>query len=415
MLRSIDVAIIGAGPYGLSLAAHLRSRGIDARVFGRPMGGWKDNMPAGMLLKSYPWASNLSDAESAFTAKRFCIERGLPYDDVLVALPRETFIAYGEAFQARFVPFVENKMLVSLKPIAAGFEARFDDDETIWARRVVVAIGLSVFKYIPSFASHLPPKLISHSSDYGPLESLDGKRVVVVGSGSSATDLCALLHERGTTVSLVARASRLVFAGTPRVRSLFERAAAPDSGIGEGWTMVVCATAPWVVNRMPSNIRIRLANTKALGPLGGAFMRDRVIGKFPQLLGRTLSRITRRGDTVEMRLTAPDGLTDTVHADHVIFATGYKIDVSRLSFLDRSVTARMRVTGTAPLLSHDYESSKPGLHFIGPASAYSFGPVCRFVFGAFHPARHLTQLFTEPARRVQMARSPMSAIPQQGS
>jgi hypothetical protein len=114
-------------------------------------------------------------------------------------------------------------------------------------------------------------------------------------------------------------------------------------------------------------------------------------------------------------LTAPDGLTDTVHADHVIFATGYKTDVSRLGFLDRSVTSRMRLSGTAPLLSHHYESSIPGLHLIGPASAYSFGPVCRFVFGTFHPARHLTRLFSRPARRVQMARPPMSAVPQQGS
>jgi hypothetical protein len=414
-MRSVEVAIIGAGPYGLSLAAQLGSRGIDARVFGEPMGAWKNNMPAGMLLKSYPWASNLSDAESAFTAKRFYTERGLPYDDMLIALPRETFISYGEAFQARFVPFVENKMLVALKPIAAGFEARFDDDETIWARRVVVAIGLSAFKYIPPFASHLPPEPISHSGDYGPLDSLDGKRVVAVGSGSSAIDLCALLHERDTIVSLVARASKLVFAGTPRLRSAFERATAPDSGIGEGWTMGVCATAPWVVNRMPANIRIRLANTKALGPLGGAFMRDRVIGKFPQLLGHAPSKITRRGDTVEMRLTDLDGLTDTVHADHVIFATSYKTDVSRLSFLDRTVTSRMRLTGPAPLLSHRYQSSIPGLHLIGPASAYSFGPVCRFVFGTFHPGRHLTRLFTKPARRVQMTRSPISAVPQQGS
>jgi hypothetical protein len=166
---------------------------------------------------------------------------------------------------------------------------------------------------------------------------------------------------------------------------------------------------------MPANIRIRLANTKALGPLGGAFMRDRVLGKFPQLLGRTLFGITRRGDTVEMRLTARDGLTDIVHADHVILATGYKTDVSRLGFLDRSVASRMRLTGTAPLLSHDYESSIPGLYFIGPASAYSFGPVCRFVFGTFHPARHLSWLFTKPAGRVQMARSCISAVPQQGS
>ena len=414
-MRSVDVAIIGAGPYGLSLAAHLHSRGVDARVFGEPMRAWKNNMPAGMLLKSYPWASNLSDAESTFTAKRFYTEQGLPYDDRLIALPLETFFSYGKAFQERFVPFVENKMLVSLKPTAAGFEARFDDDETFSARRVVVAIGMSAFKYIPQFVSHLPPELISHSGDYGPLDSLDGKRVVVVGSGSSAIDVVALLHERGTTVSLVARASKLEFAGTPRLRSAFEKTTALDSGIGEGWTMGVCATTPWIVNFMPANIRIRLANTKALGPLGGAFMRDRVIGKFPQLLGRTLSEISRHGDTVEMRLTAPDGLTDTVQADHVIFATGYKTDVGRLSFLDRAVISRMRLTSTAPLLSHHYELSIPGLHFIGPASAYSFGPVCRFVFGTFHPARNLARLFAKPGGRVQMARSSISAVHQQGS
>jgi hypothetical protein len=98
MMRSVDVAIVGAGPYGLSLAAHLHSRGVDARVFGEPMRAWKNNMPAGMLLKSYPWASNLSDAESTFTAKRFYTEQGLPYDVGDRGLTLIVRLLYGCAF-----------------------------------------------------------------------------------------------------------------------------------------------------------------------------------------------------------------------------------------------------------------------------------------------------------------------------
>ena len=112
MFKCLDVAVIGAGPYGLSLASHLRSRGLDFRIFGEPMGSWKAHMPQGMLLKSYPWASNLTDHDSRFTVRQFCAERGIPYNDLSMPLYLDTFISYGEAFQARFVPQVERKSLV---------------------------------------------------------------------------------------------------------------------------------------------------------------------------------------------------------------------------------------------------------------------------------------------------------------
>jgi cation diffusion facilitator CzcD-associated flavoprotein CzcO len=390
MRESVDVAIIGAGPYGLSLAAHLRSRGVEFRIFGEPMGSWKNNMPQGMLLKSYPWASNIAEP-GTFTVKKYCAASNLPYDDTMEALPRETFISYGEAFQARFVPSVERKMIVSLEPAARGFHATFDDGTTVQARRVVVAVGTSAFQYVPPTACHLRD-VISHSGDYGPLDGLAGKKVVVVGSGSSATDLSALLHERGNDVSLIARTASLNFAGTIRQRGSIERAMAPDSGIGEGWTLQVCASVPWMVHYLPEHIRIRLAHTRALGPLGGSFMRDRVIGKVPLLLGRKLVDVKSNG-MVELRTVAADGTNDTIRADHVIFATGYKIDVGRLSFLGR-LRKGMRLIHTAPRLSRHYQSSVPGLHFIGPASANSFGPVCRFVFGTPHPARHLARHFS---------------------
>lgn len=54
------VAIIGAGPYGLSIAAHLRAYGIPFRIFGAPLDSWRRHMPVGMMLKSDGFASSLS-------------------------------------------------------------------------------------------------------------------------------------------------------------------------------------------------------------------------------------------------------------------------------------------------------------------------------------------------------------------
>ncbi len=389
MSRSVDVAIIGAGPYGLSLAAHLRARNVDLRIFGAPMGPWKHNMPQGMLLKSYPWASSLSDPESRLTVRQFCGERGIPYHDSLMPLPLEAFVSYGEAFRERFVPNVESKLAVSLQPAASGFTARFDDGEVVHARRVVLAVGLSGFKYTPPVGGDLPANLASHSADYGALNALDGKEVAIVGCGSSATDLAALLHERGVAVSLIARQDNLNFASQPRRRGRIERVIAPTTGIGDGWTLGVCAAAPWLVHLLPAELRVRLAYSRAHGPLGGGFMRERVIGKVPLRLGCALDKIDVRAGKLDLHLTSADGGKQLVRAEHVIFATGYRTDLSRLEFLDPELLAGIKLTGSAPQLSRHYESSIPGLHFIGPAAANSFGPVCRFVFGTYHPAEHL--------------------------
>lgn len=72
------VAVIGAGPFGLSTAAHLRARGIPVRVFGDPMVSWRDHMPAGMLLKSTPAASNLDAPQHGHTLVDYCDAAGSP-------------------------------------------------------------------------------------------------------------------------------------------------------------------------------------------------------------------------------------------------------------------------------------------------------------------------------------------------
>jgi hypothetical protein len=395
-----DVAIIGAGPYGLSVGAHLRARGVDFRIFGEPMEAWQNNMPQGMLLKSYAWASNLSappdsvakrGVPSSSTLRQFCADHGFLYNDRLAPISLQTFIAYGLAFQRQFVPMVERRVVLSVRPERDGFRLRFEDGGSAEFRRVIVAVGLTPFKYLPPIASQVPQELVSHSGDYGPLARLDGKEVIIVGSGSSATDLAALLHERGGSVSLIARSPTLRFAIPPRFRGLTERLLAPAGGLGNGWGLSICANAPWMVRALPREFGSRLGNSKALGPLGGAFMKDRVMDKVPMRLGRTLTGIKQQSGKLHLSFRAIDGAEECAGADHVVFATGYRIDLEHLSFLSPSMIAGLRSNGRALALSRHYESLLPGLHFVGPAAAEDFGPVNRFIFGARHPALHLAR------------------------
>src|SRR5450631_3077464 len=138
MKFELDVAIIGAGPYGLSIAAFLNSAGIENRIFGVPMESWRDHMPRGMFLKSYGESSDLFDPRSGFTLKEFCKDRGIEYHDSKVPVSLETFVAYGRAFQERFVPRVEQKRLVALTTTDRGHELLFDNGNCVTARHVVL-------------------------------------------------------------------------------------------------------------------------------------------------------------------------------------------------------------------------------------------------------------------------------------
>src|SRR5690348_3200247 len=131
----LDVAIVGAGPYGLSVAAHLKSIGISFRIFGRTMDSWLAHMPKGMLLKSDGFASNIYDPEGQLTLEKFCSERGIEYSHTHIPVALDTFSSYGLAFRTRIVPEVEEKMVIGLDQISGGFSLRLDDGQTVAARR----------------------------------------------------------------------------------------------------------------------------------------------------------------------------------------------------------------------------------------------------------------------------------------
>ena len=215
MSNAADVAIVGAGPYGLSLAAHLRRAGVAVREFGMVMHPWRTAMPAGMFLKSQGFASNLSDPDGSHTLAAFCRATGRPYADYGLPVPLDTFIEYGRWFAAELVPDLEETLVTAVTPAGDGFEVSLATGETARARRVVIATGIEHFPSTPPELAGLPAPACTHASAHADLSVFAGQQVVVVGAGQSALETAALLHEHGADVRIVMREQEPVWNGPP--------------------------------------------------------------------------------------------------------------------------------------------------------------------------------------------------------
>jgi len=393
MAESSEVVVLGAGPYGLSIAAHLAARGIPHRIFGKAMDTWATQMPKGMLLKSDGFASNLSDPRGDFSLKRFCFENGIDYADMGTPVRLETFSAYGRAFQERMVPDLEDKLVENVDRHEDGFVLTLEDGEEVRTKRVVFAVGITHFQHVPAVLQQLPSEFLSHSFQVSEVDGFQGQRVVVIGAGSSAIDLAALLYEAGADVQLVARARALLFhekMPMDKPRSLWQKVRSPLSGLGPGIRSRMFADAPGMFRYLPENYRLRTVRT-FLGPAGGWFAKEKVMGKVPLVLGSSLERAEVSDHHVSLQLRSDDGSFRSIDAEHVIAATGYKVDVSRLTFLNAALREKIKLLEGAPILSSSFESSVRGLYFVGLAAANSFGPVMRFACGAGYTARRLSR------------------------
>ena len=394
-----DVAVIGAGPYGLSIAAHLGAADVVHQIFGFPMSFWAEHMPKGMLLKSDGFASNIYDPQSSFRLRDFCSESGIEYADVGIPVRLESFNAYGAAFQKRFAPKLQRKTIVSLSRFPqGGFLLQLDDNQVVAARRVVVATGIGHFRYIPQELAHLPSEVLSHSSQHNDLERFKGREVVVIGGGSSASDLAVLLDEAGAQVSLVARGPCMKFHDKMDLpRPILSRLRYPMSTIGPGWRSLSYAEAPFMFRWLPEATRLGIVASH-LGPAGGWFMKDR-FAKVPQLVGYRILRADLSANArVCLRLASDDGAERELRAEHIIAATGYRPDLDRLPLLSAEVRSRLKAINKTPVLSAAFESSLPGLYFAGAITANSFGPVMRFAAGARFTARQISGRLASKAR-----------------
>jgi len=388
--RPVPVTIIGAGPFGLSVAAYLRAYGIDFRIFGTPMQSWIKHMPAGMLLKSTGFSSTLYDPDRSFTIARYCKEHGIPYEDVGLPVKVETFTAYGLAFQKALVPGVDDTTLVHLSRDHRGFVLELADGRSFTSQRVVLGVGLNFFRNMPPELAGLPRDLATHSADHSDLTKFRGRDVAVIGGGSSAIDTAVLLHEAGARPLLIVRKPNIEFGiDEPLHRPLLKRLHRPMSGIGPGWKNRACTDVPWAFRYLPDQIRVRTVS-EFLGPSGGWFMKSRT-DPVPRLFNCELRRASEVNGRLQLHLASTDGTERTLNVDHVIAATGYRPDVARLPFMSATILKDLHLLQNTPRLSGNFESSIPGLYFIGPISANTFGPVMRFAVGASFTSRRLSR------------------------
>jgi thioredoxin reductase len=386
-----DVAIIGAGPYGLSLAAHLREAGVDFRIFGKPLGTWREHMPVDMMLKSDGFASNLSAPSERSTLKAWCGEHGYAYANQGLPIAIDTFLAYGADFQKRYVPEAEDVMVDNVEATGGEFELALANGELVSARHVIAAAGISCFPYIPLSLSHLPPHLVSHSYDHRTGDAFSGKDVVVIGAGASAIDLASLVHDCGATVRLVARTPFIEYNSVPDpdAETLLYRIRRPASGIGRGWRSYFCANAPLLFSRLPEPLRTR-GVASHMHPAAGWFMREKIEGRIETRLGRTLAGAEAMKQGVLLTTVREDGGREQIACDHVIAATGYRPDTRRMKYLSSTLRSAIASPRNMPVVSDNFETPVDGLYVIGPAVINSFGPLMRFMVGAEFVAPRLS-------------------------
>jgi len=403
-MTNCETVIVGAGPYGLSIAAHLRAANVDHAIIGSAMESWRAHMPRGMVLKSERFASNLSDVEGRYSLGRFCTLRGKPYSRKGVPLPMSDFLDYADWFRRNAVPDIWDTKLRRLRRISDGFELTLDE-RIVLAKRVILATGHLAYRQFPEALVGLArnaPELVSHSADHSDLTKFGGRDVTVIGCGQSGLETAALLNEHGAHVRVLARAPAIAWdaefdAAKSFCKSLYKRMRWPESGLGDGWRSLGYSELPRLFAWLPENTRRRIV-AKANGPSGAWWLKQRVIGKIPLHTDHHVVAAAERNGRMQLSVRRNGG-TVQIETDHVIAGTGYRVDLNRLPFLDPTLRDAITTFAGAPMLKGAFETSVPNLHFVGLASAMTFGPVMRFVYGTRHAATILSARIAPSAGR----------------
>jgi Pyridine nucleotide-disulphide oxidoreductase len=381
-----DVVIVGAGPYGLAATAHLRRAGVETRIVGDPMSFWR-TMPTGMLLRSNWTATCIAEYSGPLSLDAYLEATGLRFDR---PVPLDHFIEYGKWVQRRVAPDVDRREVTRVEAHGSAFTVTTQDGEPLLARRVVVAAGIAPFARRPPLLAGLPPELASHTSEHRDLSRFAGQRVLVVGGGQSALETAALLSEARTEVEVLVREDHVHWLHGGRYHRMlgsYARLVYAPTDVGPmGLSRLVAV--PDMFRRLPWALQEPMAY-RAIRPAGALWLMDR-LREVPIRLGRQVRAAEVAGG--RLRLELDDGSRRVV--DHLIYGTGYQVDITRYRFLPAEVLAAVRRVHGYPVLHRGLESSVPRLHFLGAPAARSFGPIMRFVSGGWYASQALTRVVT---------------------
>lgn len=352
-----DLVIIGSGPYGISLAAHARAQGLSYKLLGYPMDFWKNSMPQQMFMRTPHEFIQFSDPDSTYTMPRFSHETGA---ELVNPLPRSTFVNYALWFAEKAGIEFTPELVTSLERTAEGFRLVTETKQVLLAKNVVVATGVEHYRHVPELYQDLPSDLISHTSGYTNFDQFARRKVAVIGSGQSAWEAAGLLHIAGADVELIYRSKAVNYAG-----GLADEMELQNLGNVFYQLPVVQKQAEW--GQAPGSV--------------AHFLRPYVEGKVREL---PATLVVSAHPTASHRVALTLSSGETREFDHVISASGFRINVDRVPFLSSSVRFDLeRETDYTqfPRLDENFESSVRGLFFVGPLSSHSHGPTFRFILG----------------------------------
>jgi cation diffusion facilitator CzcD-associated flavoprotein CzcO len=354
---------------------------------------WEHHMPQGMLVRSAWSASSISDPGGRFSLDAYEAEQPQPFSR---PLPGEELSRYAHWFQEHAVPDVDERLVCTVEQAGSGFTLTTQDGERLTAGRVVIATGLGSFPQRPAQFAQLGDELATHSMDVLEPTRFAGQSIAIIGCGQSAVETAALLSEAGAEVELIARdpAIRWLIRGE-RLRGIdpfLQRILYAPTDVGPAGVSRLVAM-PNLFRRLPRGLQDRLAY-RSIRPAAKGWLLDRT-ADVEMTFSRQVSKATPDGDGALLALD--DGSQRRV--DHVVLATGYRIDVAAEAIVGDSLRAQLRLHDGYPVLRRGFESSIPRLHFIGAYSAWSFGPIMRFVSGTRFTAREIAQHVTRASAR----------------
>jgi FAD-dependent urate hydroxylase len=365
-LLDTELLVIGAGPYGLSTAARARERGVDATIVGRPMGFWREHMPAGMFLRSS--ADWQMDAAGVDTFRAYLEHRAIRAEDV-DPIPVGLFLDYADWFTDRKGVSVRGDLVRQLSKTDGQFEARLESGERIRARAVVAAPGVRHFTEVPEWAAALPDDRAAHTCDLVDVSPLAGARVAIIGGRQSAYEWAALIAEAGAErVDVIHRHDMPRFEHVSW--TFIEPHVARTQTVPGYWRTLPQAERDSITRRFWEKGRLTLEYW-----LTPRLPADRV-RRWP---GAEVVAVDADPPGGVIELTLSSALC--LKVDYVVIACGYAIDLGRVPYL-RTVLSEIDVIDGFPVLDESSQTTLPGLYMTGFAATRDFGPFFGFVRAA---------------------------------